>query len=128
WLDQAIVSRFKHRLVSTFKRKAWEEAVQDLDHTLENERRLKASQLAALEDAMKNLVRGLERSSDPFFIAEIEKRFGEMKDEQQRFKAELAALEDRKTHHISMQQAIEVFAQAVEKWDEMTADEQRNAL
>ncbi len=128
WIDEAIVSSFRKKLRATFDSNAWAQAITETELLIERDRKLKRTQLESLTESMQNLVLSLKTLTHPYLIREVEQRYSQMEQEHQRLEREIAALNQKSAHHISLQDAYALFDRAVAEWDSMTQDERRRLL
>lgn len=128
WIDSAVTSVFKRKLIASYDAETWRQATEDSIQVLQEEQKLKQAQIKATEDALGNLVASLEHIRDPQMIERIEERYKEMLAEKARYMSELDQLHEQHNGQVSLDNLQALFQDAVEKWDEMDANEQRNVL
>jgi len=128
WFDEAVVTRFKQKLHSTFDSEAWLEALEDSQKLIERERKLKQMQLVSVVEGKQNLLTSLMRLTHPDFIQEAEQRYLKLEEEEKRLKEELANIELKQQSRVSLDQAINLFSSAASDWERLSADERRSTL
>lgn len=128
WVDGAIIRRFREKIHNTFNSDIWTQTINTEQQLTERERKLKQLQHTSIREEMQRLVLSLKTLTHPYLIKEVEEQYTRLETEKQRIEIELARLDSRRIKHFSMEQAYTLFQRAVEEWDGMNQEEQRNLL
>lgn len=128
WIDEAVINRFKQRLLDTYNDDTWTRSLVAATKLTQRERKIKQIQLTSITEDMDNLVLSLKTLSHAHLIRNVEQRYVQLEREKQRYENEIAALDNDQARHVSLEQAAVLFKHAIQDWDIMTLDERRGVL
>jgi hypothetical protein len=123
WVDEAIVRRLHDKLRATFDSEIWQRNLDKVGAVLQQERKLKTSQLVSLERAMENMVAGIETLSTLQLIQAVEARYQEAAAEYQRLKSELDTNEGESQRLAALHALRNNYEPTISNWAQMTHNE-----
>lgn len=128
YLDDTVCRLLLDKLQCTFDLATWEAAGEELLREMHEQQKLIAAQLQQLERVMENLIASLASVTTPQLITVIEAKYQDALAEQERLQRELGTIGARVADVRTIGTVKQAFADALQHWEEMTADAKREVI
>jgi hypothetical protein len=128
FVDEAVVTRLREKIRTTFDSQAWEENLATLNDKYELERKRILAQRNTLERVMANQIASLDTIDLPDMIRGVEARYKDSKAEHARLSAELALVE-QEIYRLDIVADLKATCEpALNEWEKLSRNEKRVIL
>lgn len=125
WVDEAVSRLLQEKLKATFDSTVWRETIESFEDGFRREQKLKNAQITALEQAMENLIGGIETLTNPDMIRAVEKRYEDARLEHSRLSMELATAQQQAGQMTFISELKDTYETTIADWPNMNRDEKR---